>query len=109
MWYNILERKEKVMARELKTIDISSVPELLRIVEEAREAREPRLLRRGREDLAILRPVKTASKRRKRTKTEADYAAFLSSAGSWKDVDTDRLIRDIYESRRMSSRPPVEL
>jgi hypothetical protein len=41
-------------------------------------------------------------------KTRADYEAFRSVAGRWKDVDTDRLLDDIYESRR-SSRPPVEL
>lgn len=41
-------------------------------------------------------------------KTEEDYQAFLAAAGSWKDVDTDRLIADIYESRE-SSRPPVEM
>ena len=41
-------------------------------------------------------------------KTAEDYEAFLSVAGRWKDVDTDRLLDDIYESRR-SSRPPVEL
>lgn len=41
-------------------------------------------------------------------KTAEDYEAFLSAAGSWKDVDTDRLLKDIYASRR-SSRPPVDL
>jgi hypothetical protein len=59
---------------------------------------------------AVLKPV--ASKRparRRRTISDADYEAFLSSAGGWKDVDTDKLVRDIYESRRQSSRPPVEL
>jgi hypothetical protein len=42
-------------------------------------------------------------------KTKADFEAFRAAAGSWKDVDTDKLIEDIYESRRRSSRPPVEL
>lgn len=54
-------------------------------------------------------PVPKKAKRR-RGKTKADYEAFLSSAGAWKDlVDSDKLIADIYESRRHSSRPPVEL
>lgn len=98
------------MAKELKRIDISSIPELLRIVEEVRRANEPRLLRRDSEDVAIVMPVKATSKhRRVVTKTEADYEAFRSAAGSWADVDTDKFIRDIYESRRRSSGPPVEL
>lgn len=32
-----------------------------------------------------------------------------SAGGGWADLDTDQLIEDIYESRRISSRPPVEL
>ena len=46
------------MARELKRIDISNVPELLRIVEEVRSSEEPRVLRRDGEDLAVLTPMK---------------------------------------------------
>ena len=98
------------VAKEIKAIDVSNVPELLRLAEEVRASNEPRLLRRDREDLAILTQAKPARKRRAaRGKSEADYAAFRSAAGSRKDVDTDKLIADIYESRRLSSRPPVEL
>jgi hypothetical protein len=56
----------------------------------------------------LLKPA-PSSKRKHRTHTEADYQAFLASAGGWKDVDTDKLLEDIYESRRTSSRPPVDL
>jgi hypothetical protein len=50
------------------------------------------------------------SKRRKRrTISDAHYEAFLASAGGWKDVDTEKLKRDIAESRRLSTRPPIEL
>jgi len=96
------------MAKELKAIDISNVPELLRIAEEVRASNEPRILRRENEDLAILTPTKRP-RRSARAKTQADYEAFRSAAGSWKVVDADQLIADIYESRRLSSRPPVEL
>ncbi len=42
-------------------------------------------------------------------KSKEEIEAFLSSAGAWKSlVDTDKLIADIYESRK-SSRPPVDL
>lgn len=99
------------MAKEIKHIDVSRWPELLGIIEEVHSTRKPRLLKRDDEVLAILMPVKPPSKQStKRPKTKADYEAFLSSAGSWKGiVDTDKLITDIYESRRASSRPPVEL
>jgi hypothetical protein len=32
-------------------------------------------------------------------KTEAEYQAFLASLGSWRDVDTDRLLPDIRAGR----------
>ncbi len=99
------------MARALRPIDISNVPELMRLVEEVRASHEARVLRRDDEDLAILMPAKPGQKRKaKPAKTRADYEAFRSSAGGWKGlVDTEKLKEDIYESRRRSSRRPVNL
>lgn len=34
---------------------------------------------------------------------------FLKSLGGWKDIDTDALIKKIYESRSISTRKKVEL
>lgn len=48
------------MARELRPIDISNQPEVLRIAEEVRATQEPRVLRRNREDLAIVTPIRRA-------------------------------------------------
>ncbi len=97
-------------ARALKPINISHIPDLLRIAEEVRKTNEPRLLRRDDEDLAIVVPAARYTKRRApRERTKASYEAFRSAAGGWKDVDTDKLIADIYADRRMSDRPPVEL
>ena len=61
------------MAKELRPIDISNVPELLRLVEEVRKGEEPRVLRRDSEDLAILTPVKPP--RRRARKASADEVA----------------------------------
>ena len=58
--------------------------------------------------LAILKPMRSALTRR-RKKSAADYKAFVSAAGSWKDVDTDKLVADIRDSRKRSSRPPIKL
>ncbi len=56
--------------------------------------------------MAIVLPVKAVARREgRRAKTEADYEAFRAAAGSWKDVDTDELIADIYESGK---RPELE-
>jgi antitoxin (DNA-binding transcriptional repressor) of toxin-antitoxin stability system len=98
------------MAEHAKSIDISDVPEILRLAEEVRRAGEPRVLAKGGEELAMVVPLLPPRKRRRgRVKTEADYKAFRSAAGGWADVDTDTLIKNIYEDRRRSSRPPVEL
>lgn len=98
------------MVKELSPIDISNIPELLRLVEEVREADRPRLLRKDDEDLAILMPAKPGSKHKpKPNKTKADYEAFCSAFGGWKDiVDADALKEDIA-SARGSDRPSVEL
>ncbi len=98
------------MAKELRRIDISGIPELLSLAEDVRRTNEPRVLRRDSEDVAMLIPLGTTSRRRRVVgKTRADYEAFRSAAGGWKDVDTDRLIANIYADRRISNRPPVEL
>lgn len=99
------------MQKELKHIDISNLPDLLRIVEEVQTTQQPRILSRDSEDMAILLPVTHKSKKRmKSERTEEDYEAFLAAAGSWKGlVDADKLIADIYESRNLSTKPPVEL
>lgn len=96
------------MPRKLRAVDISHVPELLRIAEEVRASGEPRVLRRRGEDLAILTPPKPRRKPT-RARTSKDLDAFRSAAGGWKDVDTDRLLADIHADRRVSDRPPVEL
>lgn len=98
------------MRRNLKHINIDDVSDLLSLAEEVRTTKEPRVLSRDSEDIAVLMPVTIPLRRKlKRKKTKADYAAFRSAAGGWKDVDTDELIENIYEDRRMSNRPPVEL
>jgi hypothetical protein len=98
------------MADHAKSIDISDVPDVLKLAEEVSRAGEPRVLRRNGEDLAVVLPLPSPEKRRGgRALSEADYEAFRSAAGGWQDIDTDRLIENIYESRRISTRPPVEL
>jgi hypothetical protein len=52
------------MAREVRHVDVSSIPELLRLVEEAQARDEPCVLRRGNEDIAVLLPVKQGAVKR---------------------------------------------
>lgn len=59
----------------------------------------------------LIKPVTPgkAIVRRGRMRTKADIEAFRAAAGSWKDEDVDTLLKNVYESRRNSSRPAVEL
>jgi hypothetical protein len=61
--------KEKAPQR----IDISDIPELLRLAQEVRTTNEPRILQQESEDLAILTPITSVAKRKARGKpTTAD-------------------------------------
>jgi len=93
------------MAEQPKSIDISDVPDILRLAEEVRRAGEPRVLRRDGEDLAMVVPMPRPTKTRLKKPTGADYAAFRGAAGSWADIDTDTLIEDIYRARGEGTRP----
>jgi hypothetical protein len=95
------------MPEAYKPIDISNDPELLKLAEEVHTTREPRILRRDDEDLAVLMPA--GPKRRRKGKSAKDLELCRSAAGGWKDVDTDKLLADIYADRARSNRPPVEL
>jgi hypothetical protein len=57
------------MAKPLKPIDISAVPALLRIVEEATASGEAYVLTRAGEELAVLTPVKARRARRRPRKS----------------------------------------
>ena len=91
------------MAREYKHIDITSNPELLRLVEELRASNEPRVLQREHVDVAILRPVKrSATPRVPRGKpfTSGDPIWNLKGIGRSGNGDvsenTDAYLADAY-------------
>jgi len=56
------------MAKEPRHIDISSIPELLKLVQEVRQTNTPTILQQEREDVAMLIPMKPVGKTRVRGK-----------------------------------------
>ncbi len=58
---------------------------------------------------AVIRPTEEAAPRQRQAKSKADHEAFLSTFGAWKDVDTEKFIKENYEQRKRPTRPPVEL
>jgi hypothetical protein len=90
------------MASEQQPIDISSMPDLLRLAEEVRATKQARMLQRDHEDLAMLVPVaKLPALRlpaRKNPKTARE--AIEASAGGWKGlIDAEQLKKDLQEAR----------
>jgi hypothetical protein len=51
------------MSRHLTPIDISKMPDLVRIVEDMKDAKEPRILKKGSALVAMLMPMETAAQR----------------------------------------------
>ena len=114
------------MAKDIERIDISHTPELLRLAEEVQRSKQPRILRRDREDVAVVFPVtaKTAAGRREQVieariwadagmtdpaDVWADYdpdsvqAALQQAAGALAAIDCDELIEDVYRARGQDS------
>jgi hypothetical protein len=53
------------MSSNLIPIDISNMPDLVRLVEEMKHAKEPRILKKGSAPVAMLVPMATATERHK--------------------------------------------
>src|SRR5437879_3251009 len=51
------------VAKDLERVDISNIPDLIRIVEGVQTSQEPRVLRRGDEDVAIITPLRPRRRR----------------------------------------------
>ncbi len=88
-------------------IDITNMPELVRIAEEVRASDQPRVLKRDNMPIAMLTPVK--KKQSARAKSKAVKAA-LALAGAWKDLPSDQMEEDLDRIRHQSKpTPPIEL
>ena len=94
------------MNTPVTSIDISNKPDLLRLAEEVKTTRKPRLLKNHRETVAVIMPADTANQGNV-TQKQTAYKAIQTLIGSWKDIDTDTLIAQIYRAREEGSRPPT--
>jgi hypothetical protein len=85
------------MAEQPDYIEVGQDSELMRIAEEVRATQRPRVLRRGREDIARIVPI--IPRRDSTGRRDANYKAFVSSFGSWSDLDTEAVKRQIRAAR----------
>lgn len=96
------------MTRHATPLDISAMPEIVRLAEEVARTGQPRVLRAADQDVAILSPARpTPRRRRRKPVTQADIEAAMSA--SWVGlVDAEQLKRDL-DAARGDNRPPIEL
>ena len=66
------------MSRHLTTIDISNFPDLVRIVEEIKHTKKPRILKQDSEPVAMILPMETATQRHK-TIDRFDFKPLMKS------------------------------
>ncbi len=98
------------MPHEAAGVDITTMPELVRLAHEVMRTRTPMPLEEGGEVVALLVPPHPRRRRpRIAPPTPAQRKAFLSSIGSWKGlIDAEQLKREI-KAARSSKRPSVDL
>jgi hypothetical protein len=96
------------MAHEYPAIDLNAgdVPDIAELAEEVHRTKQPRVIRRADEDIAVLMPAKKAIRR---SPTPSDVRAAWEAFGSWKDEDLETFLHHNEESRRRSSSPLVKL
>jgi hypothetical protein len=88
-------------------LDITNMPDLVRIAEEVEATNKPRVLKRDNTPLAILTPV--TKKQSARAKQKA-IKETLALAGAWKDLPSDQMEEELDRIRHSSKpTPPLEL
>lgn len=85
------------MARELAPIEISGMPDLVRIVDEVRDTQQPRLLRRDGEDVALVTPVGRVSIRRRRVSVRPHGKLFSAGDSLWNIVGIAHSDRETFD------------
>lgn len=96
------------MNRHIIPIDISNLPDLLRIAQEVKTTRKPRILKRDSETMAIVMPVGTAVKSKPtgiwtRYHSKSVREALKQSAGALAGVDRTQLLTDLATQRSQES------
>src|SRR5437764_11666069 len=88
-------------------IDISHLPDLKHLAQEAKKTGRPYLLQENSHDIALLTPVDT--ERKQQTNRQA-IEETLALAGSWKDLPSDHMEEELDRIRHASKpTPPLEL
>jgi hypothetical protein len=92
---------------QLTPLDITNIPELVRIAEEVEASKKPRVLKRDNTPLAILTPVK---KNQSHQAKQQAIKETLALAGAWGERDWNEVEAELDRIRHSSKpTPPFEL
>jgi hypothetical protein len=93
VYYSLTLKGVNEMAKELKHIDISHVPELLHLAEQIRLTKEPVALQRDSEEVGVLMPPRQLRKRQRRLQS------FTKDDSLWNLNGIDRSgVHDVSEN-----------
>jgi hypothetical protein len=95
------------MSRTLTPIDISNMPDLVRLVEEVETTNTPRELKRDNQTVAVLMPtIHVPAKKTSKTSVKE----VLALAGAWGERNWDEVEAELDRIRHQSKpTPPFEL
>jgi hypothetical protein len=82
-------------------IDITNMPDLVRIAEEVEATKKPRVLKRDNTPIAMLTPV---TKKQPSQATSKAIKDTLALAGAWSDLDFEEML-DTFDHIRHDSKP----
>lgn len=94
---------------ESNSIDISDMPDVIKVVEHASKSGRSISLRQGQAVVATVQPTikkRTPPRRGKLTQEQIDRA--MSAAGSWRHIDAEEFIAQVYATREMDDRPEAK-
>src|SRR5215212_4191854 len=95
-WYN--EREGAISMRTTNHILYEEFAgNLADVLNQVREEHKAVVVEYANGEKVMIKPL-SAPKKHPRPKIRVNYAALEASAGSWSDIDTDALVKQIYES-----------
>ena len=94
------------MKTPARRVHVTSDGDLVAVVEAVRTDGAPRIVERDGKDIAVVVSPDDYESTASEAKSRSSRQRFLAFAGIWSEVDTDKLVADIYRWRHES--PPSE-
>jgi len=92
------------MVPEARRVELEQGTDLHHIIDQVQADAIPRVLERDGAAVAVIVPPSSFDKSFPEPKSKRNQDKLLALAGTWSDLDADRLVAHVYEGRRLS--PP---